>query len=169
MSVWWLAIDLRCSSYQELKHRKVVAQGWAALGDLTGLCPLVGAGNEPEFKQAVACLETIAHGGATHAARVMWDLLRIQRGDLVVGIEGITVKGICQLQNNGWESYRLFFPDVYEYANTIGFPVDWVDWNLAALGPPPTSPAQGVQGVAGLRNQAQQLERLWQQIKPQQP
>ena len=112
MNIWWLAISLKHTSYAELKHRKVVAQGWPELGDLTGLCPLLGAGNNDEFRRAVTCLEAISYGQATHAAQVMDTLLSIKSGDLVVGIEGVQVKGICQLDKNGWESYRLFFPDV---------------------------------------------------------
>lgn len=169
MAVWWLAIDRTYTSYLELKYRKVVAQGWPDLGDLAGLCPLVGSGNQVEFTNAVACLENIAYGAATHAARVMWNLLSIEQDDLVVGIEGTTVKGICQLQQNGWESYRLLFPESYNYANTIGFPVVWNDWNQQTFGFTPTTPAQGVQGIAGLQKDAERIENAWQQLQAQMP
>ena len=41
MNTYWLAIDTKCTSYLELKHRKVIAQGWPDLGDLTLLSKLV--------------------------------------------------------------------------------------------------------------------------------
>ena len=37
INTWWLAIDKKYTSYEELKHRKVVAQGWPELGDLRTL------------------------------------------------------------------------------------------------------------------------------------
>lgn len=162
MAVWWLAIDRQYTSYTELKHRKIIAQGWPKLGDLTGICPLVTSGNRAEFVAVVSCLENITSGVTTHAAEVIWNMLNMANGDLIVGIEGTVVKGICQLEQNGWESYRLLFPEVYEYANTIGFPVIWHDWNSKIFGPPPTPPGQSVQGIAGLRNEAQRIENTWQ-------
>jgi hypothetical protein len=50
MSTWWLAISKKHTSYNELKHRKVIAQGWPDLGDLRTLCPLVEA---PLFRQSI--------------------------------------------------------------------------------------------------------------------
>lgn len=161
MSVWWLAIDLEYTSYDELKHRKVAAQGWPELGNLMTLCPLVGSGHKDPFMGTVAVLERIGHGHSGHANRVMWDLLKIRAGDLVVGIEGTSVKGICQLKKNGWESYHYHYPEAYNYAQTIGFPVEWIDWNPNLFGSPPTTPAQGVQGVAGLQNESQRVTDAW--------
>jgi hypothetical protein len=95
MATWWLAIDRQYTSYDELKHRKVVAQGWPDLGNLLTLCALVGAGDRNTFIQTVTALELIAYGNSTHAARVTWDLLSMRAGDLVVGIEGTTVKAFA--------------------------------------------------------------------------
>ena len=42
MNIWWLATaknDGYCS-YNELKYRKVLAQGWSQIGDLRALLPL---------------------------------------------------------------------------------------------------------------------------------
>ena len=134
MATWWLAIDRQYTSYDELKHRKIVAQGWPDLGNLLTLCALVGAGDRNTFMQTVTALECIAYGNSTHAARVMWDLLSMRAEDLVVGIEGTTVKGICQLKENGWDSYQHHSPEAYNYAQTIGFPVEWIDWDVHVFG-----------------------------------
>jgi len=39
-------------------------------------------------------------------------------GDLIVGVEGTTVKGVCQLNENGWKSYQYHCPEAYNYAQT---------------------------------------------------
>jgi hypothetical protein len=91
----------------------------------------------------------------------MWDLLNMRAGDLVVGIEGTTVRGICELKKNGWESYQYHSPEAYNYAQTIGFPTDWVDWNPAVFGFTPVPPAQGVQGVGRLQNESQHVSDAW--------
>lgn len=161
MATWWLAIDRQYTSYDELKHRKMVAQGWPDLGNLLTLCPLVQGGERNAFIDAVGALERIAYGNSSHAARVTWDLLSMKAGDLVVGIEGTSVKGICELRVNGWESYRYQSPEAYNHAQTIGFPVDWVDWNPQVFGFTPTAPAQSVQGVAGLQNESQRVADVW--------
>ena len=35
--MWWLALDLRWTSFDELAERKVIAQAWKQLGDLSDL------------------------------------------------------------------------------------------------------------------------------------
>jgi hypothetical protein len=107
MTTWWLAIDRQHTSYEELKHRKVVAQGWPDLGNLVTLCTLVGAGDRNAFIQTVAALDRIGYGTATHADRVMWDLLNMRAGDLVVGIEGTTVRGICELKKTAGRAINI--------------------------------------------------------------
>jgi hypothetical protein len=85
----------------------------------------------------------------------------MRAGDLVVGIEDTTVKGLCELQKDGWTSYRYQSPEAYNYAQTIGFPVDWVDWDPRVFGFTPTAPAKSVQGLAGLQAQSQQVVDAW--------
>lgn len=168
MTTWWLAIDRQYTSYDELKHRKVIAQGWSALGNLLTLCPLVQAGERQSFSAVIDALGRIVYGNSTHAARVMWDLFNMRAGDIVVGIEGTVVKGICELRVNGWKSYRYDSPEAYEYAQTIGFPVRWVDWNPQTFGAAPTTPAHSVQGVAGLQNESQRIVAAWKKYKSSQ-
>lgn len=169
MNTYWLAIDTKYTSYLELKHRKVIAQGWPDLGDLTLLSKLVKTNNRKEFIAIVETLEIISYGDKSHAATVMWNLLNMKRGDLIVGIEGTTVKGICQLNKNGDESYKYLFPHVYNYAQTIGFSVEWEDWDSSKFGFTPTPPAQSVQGIAGLVQESSKVIDFWRnykQIKP---
>ena len=168
MSTWWLAIDRNYTSYDELKYRKVVAQGWPGIGDLKTLCALVPANEKDAFLTAVAALSRVNGDAENPAGRVMWDLFKIRSGDLVVGIEGVNVKGVCELTKNGWESYRYDSPEAYNYAQTIGFPVEWIDWD-PVFGPPPVAPAHGVQGVAGLQAESHRVAEAWAayQAKPQ--
>jgi hypothetical protein len=93
----------------------------------------------------------------TKSPVVMWNLLRIQAGDLIVGIERTTVKDICQMPINGWENYKYDRTGVYEYVQTVGFPVEWVDWDSAVFSFTPTPPSKGVLGVTGLINEHQAL------------
>ena len=166
MAVWWLAIDRnqQNASYEELKYRKVVAQGWPALGNLVTLLPLVQAGRRDPFCGAVQTLyECVYPGGQDEVGRIMWQLLRLQEGDLVVGIEGGNVegvRGICQIEHNGWDSYRYDDPGAYHhnYAHTVGCPVEWIDWEFGFI---PQPPAQSVPGIRALQNDCQQVIDAW--------
>jgi len=165
MNTWWLAIDRQCTSYLELKHRKVVAQGWPDLDDLKTLCPLVAnPTNSGLFQQVVGELEMIVYR-SSKSPNIMWNLMRIQTDDLVIGIEGTVVKGICQMAKNGWESYHYDYRGVYSYAQTVGFPVEWIDWDPIIFGFVPTPPAQSVSGIAGLVNQHQAVVDAWNKYK----
>ena len=162
MNTWWLAIDRSCTSYQELKHRKVVAQGWNDLGDLRTLCPIVvDQSNWDMFRNIIETLARKFYGPTSNEVNrsptVMWNLLKIEAGDVIVGIEGTDVKGFCQIKNNGWDSYKYNDTGVYEYSQTVGFPVDWIDWDANRFGFTPNPPAQSVQGLEGLRKESQKL------------
>ncbi len=165
MDVWWLAIDKnqKHTSYEELKHRKVVAQGWPALGNLVTLLPLVRAERRDLFRRAMQALhECVYPEDRAEVDRIMWQLLRLQTGDLVVGIEGVEVRGICQLGHNGWDSYRYDDPDAYNYAHTVGFPVKWIDWNADEFGFTPQPPAQSVAGIREMQNDRQRVIDAWE-------
>ena len=163
MAVWWLAIDenQQNTSYEELKYRKVVAQGWPALRNLVTLLPLVQAERRGPFCGAVQALYECVYpeGQKTEVGRIMWQLLRLQAGDLVVGIEGRNVRGICQLEHNGWDSYRYDDPAAYNYAHTVGCPVEWRDWEFGFT---PQPPARGVPGIRALQNDYQRVIDAWE-------
>ncbi|EGQ7864500.1 hypothetical protein F1K70_24760 [Vibrio parahaemolyticus] len=162
MNIWWLAIDRDYTSYEELKYRKVVAQGWPKLGDLSLLLPLVINNYKNEFLETVNALNKLAYGEEGHASKVMWSLFSMKKGDLVVGIEGTTVRGICQVNLDANESYQLQSPNAFNYAQTISSGVKWVDWNESILGTPPTAPAKSVQGVAGLHKEYNRVLEAWE-------
>ena len=169
MSTWWLAIDKQYTSYLELKYRKVVAQGWPDLDDLRTLCPLVTNPNNFDlFQQVVGELEKIVYGSAK-SPNIMWNLMRIQIDDLVIGIEGTVVKGICQMTKNGSESYNYDYRGAYNYAQTVGFPVKWIDWDPNIFGFVPNPPAQSVSGIARLVNQHQPVVDAWNKYKQTHP
>ena len=62
MATWWLALDIDHTSYDEVKTRKVIAQGFRAIGDLRAevlghqMLELVRAGNQQYFRQRLKCL-----------------------------------------------------------------------------------------------------------------
>lgn len=163
MATHWLAIDWneRYASFDELRHRRVVAQGWPNVPSLESLLMFVKHGERQAFMDAVAVLERLGHQQTTYANRVFWDLLSMKAGDVVVGIEGTEVKGLCQLQQHGYDSYRYDSPEAYDYAHTIGFPVEWIAWDAAVIGPPPRTPGQAVPGVRGLNTESERVMDAW--------
>lgn len=159
MNVWWLAIDNDHTSYQELKMRGVIAQGWRQLGDLRTLC---GLNNQDLFKGVIRELAVRAYGEnekSEQPGTVMWNLFQGQPGDLYVGIEGTTTRGIAQLPLSGAFTYR--FDPQFEYGQTIGYPVKWIEWDPTQLGLPPTAPAQSVLGIRKIQNERDRIIDAW--------
>jgi hypothetical protein len=180
-NVWWCSIDKDWSSYLELKYRKVIAQGWRELGSLSFLCDGyedIWQNNKDDFCKILQYLgkgyygsdwwdentgEWVRHGKDKNAPTVMYNLLSIQQGDLVVATEGQSVKGICQIQKNGWESYRYDGDFGFEYAQTVGGSVEWMDWDTNIFGPPPPRPAM-VLGVRRIRKNTIRTVEAWNQL-----
>jgi len=139
MTIWLLAIDKNYCSYNELKYRKVLAQGWPAIGDLSPLIPIK---NEDKFKTIINNFVNYFYDGwddERDPGRILFNLLKIEEGDYIICCEGIAVKGIAKI------SEKLFYnfdnPKLYEYSQSV-FPVtDWSDITvshqikLAAMGP----------------------------------
>ncbi|MFI0398468.1 MAG: hypothetical protein ACH34X_05280 [Thiolinea sp.] len=165
MNTYWLAIDTENTSYTELQGRKVVAQGWPQLGDLKTLCKLAGnAKNHEVFKQVIAALALAVGDENQRPQEVMWKLLNLQKGDLIIGIEGTVVKGICQMPHSAADSYRYDGDDAFNYSQTVGFPVTWVDWDEELFGFTPKAPAQSVPGIAGLVNDQDKIIKAWDSL-----
>jgi len=165
MKTWWLAIDKRYTSYEELKYRKVIAQGWPKLGDLSTLIPLVQKDREDMYRKVIDALNEAQYGQAdSGVARIMLNLLNLKKDDLIVGIEGTKVRGICQLERNAIDSYRFDSPDAFHYTQTVGFPVKWHDWNEDQIGFTPIAPAQSVDGLEGLNKESQQVIEAWRKL-----
>lgn len=172
MNVWWLAINAKTTSYLELKHRKVVAQGWPGTGDLTALCRFI-PNHRNYFDTAVQMFGDVAYRQhhwwhrdrvESRTPTVLWNLLNLRRGDLLVGIEGTTVRGICEMPADGCDSYR--YDGAYDYAHTVGHPVEWTDWDPQQLGPPPTAPNQSVNGLSKVQKERAAVIAARRSIQP---
>lgn len=140
MDIWLLAIDRKYCSYEELKYRKVIAQGWPAIGDLSPLLPVK---NESKFKEIIINYVSYVYDGWSDArdpGRIMLNLVSIKNGDYIICCEGETVRGIAQVTTD--LEYDFQNPELYEYAQCM-FPVtEWKDMTasdhgikLKAMGP----------------------------------
>jgi hypothetical protein len=157
MNVWWMTIYLPSgSSYLELKHRKVIAQGWRRLGDLSCVAQSFDdywRDNRPQFEELLKLLATPPNYPIMEPSLLnLYELLSMEEGDLIVAVESEqhsnSVKGICQIEESGWQSYCYDNPEAFSYAHTIGFPVMWIDWSAMNIAPPPTpSVIPGIQAV----------------------
>jgi hypothetical protein len=166
-NVWWLAINTQTTSFEELRHRKVVAQGWPKLGDISSLCLFVPK-HEREFKRVIQLFGEVECSTAysewaedqrfDRTPSVLWRLLSLCKGDLVVGIEGTTVRGICEMPSCAKWTYR--YQGAYDYAHTVGHPVEWVEWN-SVLGAPPRPPNQSVHGLRQLQSEREAVLAAW--------
>lgn len=170
MNVWWTGIDLRYCTFQQLKQRQVVAQGVPALGSLISLFKFMD--DEADFRNQIVKLGDLRHKGIndywwfenreSNIRKIplsMYNLLSLRAGDLVVALEGTDVKGICQMDKDALDSYK--FQASYNYAHSVGFPVNWVDWNTRTLGRPPTAPGQSVYGIRGLSKEKEYVISCW--------
>ncbi|MEA2098120.1 MAG: AAA family ATPase, partial [Patescibacteria group bacterium] len=152
VAIWIIGIQTgpkkeeQYSSYEELKKRRVVAQGWPELQDLSCLYKKT----EKKIRKGINIL-----GTGSENVRVFINMLKeIKHGDIVIGAEGTRLKGVCQIpegviygyDNDG--SFTAINPsefnkDDFNYAHCL-FPVVWVDWDM--LGIPEFGP--GGQGVS---------------------
>lgn len=111
-------VDKSCASYEELKARHVVAQGWSSSGDLSFLV-------EDDVSQYISaiCQECRYQDEGT-LSRVLNVLKGVQPGVVFVATEGMEIKGICEIP----PKFSYVYDGDYEYANAV-FPVEWVDWS----------------------------------------
>ena len=169
MATWWLTLgpgpDVEYpleawTSYDEIKTRGVIAQGFRNLGDLSPLLPLVIANDQAAFHQKIEQLAQLVYGQTTQAMLNLWNLMRIRSGDLIVARKTAPpeVVGVCQATRNGWQNYR--YDPGFEYAQTVSHPVKWVDWDdLQAEGPP--NPPGMIAGIVGLVAERDQVIQAW--------
>ncbi len=172
MKVWWLTINRAMkNTYLGLKYRKVIAQGWPGLGDLSILANYFSPywqENRPDFErliQLLACPIYPADAAKPPAAlKNLYNLMNIAQGDLVVAVESAqgagTALGICQAERNAWDSYRWDGPEPFDYAHTVCFPVNWIDMD-SSFTFHPDAPAMiaGVQPMGA--SQADQVKGSW--------
>ena len=159
MTIWNLGIGLDYCSYEELKQRKVIAQGWPDI-DLTTLIPLK---DEQIFVDVVEKLDEILYKPTQKelkSGRTMQNLLSIKEGDAVVCCEGIKARGIAVIL----KTVKYFFYNnktniiYFEYANTIG-PIEanqWIDLTEEES----KSISVGAQGVPGITKCHESREKV---------
>ncbi|MCL2453629.1 MAG: AAA family ATPase, partial [Alphaproteobacteria bacterium] len=150
-----------------------IAQGWPDLGDLSHL-----AGQSDEaLRQAITSL-----GYPKEVTLFTYLLGKMRTGDLVVGIEGTEVRGICeilpksaylydadnnieelqpqQLAPNSQNDQGQF--EAFNYAHCL-YPAYWVDWNVVSPGWAPAPSGQGFKGIRRVKNDADAVTRRWRQ------
>ncbi len=176
MIVWWMTINRAMgNSYLDLKYRKVIAQGWPLLGDLSILVNHFGAywlENRGGFERLMQLLaEPVYPADAANPPKAflnIYNLLSIAKGDLVVAVESAQgagpARGICQAERNAWESYQHDDPYVYDYAQTVCFPNEWIDWEEIDAEPP--GPPAMIPGVMRMgQEQAAYVQDVWLSYK----
>jgi hypothetical protein len=167
-NTYWLAIDSNNehSSFEELKHRKVVANGWPA-ASLHSSLEFVNADDRTAFDSVFAVIFDRAYPDLgedrSNVARIFWTLLNIKSGDIIVAIEGTKVRGIGQAHTNAISTYR--HDNQHEYGNTVLYGFDWYDWDSVSPHYTPTTPAQSVPGIAQLQTEREQVESVWMEFK----
>ena len=174
IKTWWTGIDLRYSSFTEQKNRQVVAQGVPALGSLSSFIKLIN--DEVRFKNEIVQLGDITHqrlidywwyedrdSNINKIPKSMFNLLSITAGDLIVALEGTTIKGICQMTKNAADSYE--YHNAHNYAHTVGYPVKWLVWDKKIFGSAPIAPGQSVYGIRRLIKQRDYVISCWEKYK----
>lgn len=159
-NAWWLAVDTSYCSYAELKARKVVAQGWPRLGDLSAYARMASnAANRDMFEAGISrlCVERYGDDDGK-ASKGLWRFFQIAAGDLVVALEGTTVRGMTRMGTDAASGYWL---DVrYHYAQSIGNAQEWIDWDLRTSRTP-TAPAQSVLAAAQIQKERDLVFAAW--------
>jgi len=159
-NVWWLAIDRNGghASFEELEHRRVIAQGWPNLGDMT---QFLGENVEAESRTVISRLTErlrAAYPGDALPEQLPNSLYNfffgIKPSDLVVGVEGTNVRGICEIPES--LSYR-YEPKTHEsseqnYAHGRG-PVRWIPWEIFSPDWAPAAPGKGILAVRRLQTE----------------
>ena len=111
MKIKGCSLDKDCTSYEEVKRRCVIAQGWSGSGDVSFFR------YESNFDIYVNLIE-----GTKPKRNAFPGLFQISAGDIVLAFEGEKISGICEVPKN----FEYIYQD-YDYSNSI-FPVKWIDW-----------------------------------------
>ena len=120
-------IDEEYSSYEELKKRHVVAQGWSESGDVSFFCELA----EEDVDQYVKVLidEGLVENRQIKPYKAFKGITHLEPGMIILGDVAGTIKGICEIPPDFCYVYDHGDgrDNTYEYANCI-YPVQWIDW-----------------------------------------
>jgi hypothetical protein len=147
-----------------LKVRRVIAQGWRELGDLSRYARSARLASSREaFETGISNL-CIQHYGDDdgRASKGLWRFFQIAAGDLVVAIEGTTVRGVTQALTSADDGYWL--DPRFPYAQCIGNAQCWIDWDYRHIARTPTAPAQGVLAASQIRNERGLVFAAWRQL-----
>ena len=136
MGIKKLGIATDYATYQELKERHVIAQGWHNSGDVAFLSK---ERNLDKYIPIVAGEDQRAY----NAFRQLFG--QIHSGDLVIAFEGNTMKGIAEVPPD----FIYLYESEYDYSNCL-FPVNWVDWDSFCNDK--SLSTQGGQGIKGIEN-----------------
>lgn len=167
MAVWGLAVDKnrKNASYEEIKERGVIAQGWPKLGNVHELVSLVAtSGEQFELEIRKRAGEVGYEATAGKAAKVLRRLLLIEKGDLVVAFEGRTVCGIVEAPQSAIDAY-WHDETAKDYQQCVARHVQWVDWPDGIVAP--NASKQGIPGVSRLRRKNEESTlQAWRRIAP---
>lgn len=132
MTIWLLATGIGHSTYNQLKERKVLAQGWPKIGDLSALLPIKNDPvKESKFKEIIKMLVTYVYDTPDDQAlerkpgKIMLNLLKIKKGDYVICCDGKSVQGVAKITENC--SYKYDDSGEYDYSQTISPVTEWRD------------------------------------------
>ena len=134
--LWLVGIGREWSSYNELKQRRVVANGWSATGDLSHLfrMPDIDVWNQ-SIQEVWDDMQDEPKPQELRYRRAMYALLNIhglEADDIVVAYEGAQPKGVCVISDCALYKYDNGDGD-FEYANCL-YPVYWIDININISG-----------------------------------
>ncbi len=86
----------------------------------------------------------------------------LRQGDLVVGVDGTNVMGICSITKNGLDSYQ--YQDSFNYAQTSSYPVEWIDWKQCSQYSPDftlRTSKKGFIGAPHIRKKKEEVINAW--------
>ena len=117
MNIKKIGVDTNYATYEELKRRHVVAQGWNEFGDLTFLLD--------ESEDIEEYLPRITYGSQGGKNTFNQLFRKIKTGDIILALEGNQIKGITEIP----DKFIYCYDEEYDYSNSL-FPVTWIDWSV---------------------------------------
>ena len=135
MRIKKIGVDTNYATYEELKQRHVVAQGWNEFGDLSFL--------QDVSEKIDEYLPRITYGSQGGKNTFNQLFRKIRSGDIVLALEGNQIKGIAEIPSR----FIYYYDADFDYSNSL-FPVFWIDWNVFCKDSNLMS--QGGQGAPGI-------------------
>jgi hypothetical protein len=155
MGIKKIGVETKYATYEELKQRHVVAQGWKEYGDLTFLLD-----PSEDIEEYFPRINDNSQSGKNAFKQLFRE---IKSGDILLALEGNQIKGIAEIP----KKFTYCYDPQSEYSNSL-FPVTWIDWdsfckdaNLMKQG------GQGAQGIVncGLVDVNNYIDKNWEKYK----